>query len=120
MNPQRGEVALHLERQGEGRELALAPSFALIAELEAQLGPLPALLQRLASEEWSARELGELLRIALAHTPGAPAPDRRELLLLSAGLAQLRPLAVELLVNALSGAAPLLAEAGQQLPGKPP
>ena len=113
MNPQRGEVALQLE----GRQLVLTPSFALIAELEGRLGPLPALLRRLASEEWSAAELAELLEIALAHTPGAPAPDRRELLLLAEGLARLRPLALELLVNALTGAAPLLAE---EPPGRQP
>jgi len=116
MNPQRGEVALQLE----DRVLALAPSFALIAELEDRLGPLPALLRRLAGEDWAAGELAELLAIALAHAPGAPAPERREGLLLAAGLAQLRPSAIELLINALSGAQPLLQEAGEEAPGKPP
>ena len=111
VNPQRGEVALSLD----GGELALAPSFALIAELEERLGPLPALLRRLAGPEWRARELSELLRLALAHTPGAPAPERREGLLLAAGLARLRPLAVELLLNALEGSEALL---GHELPGE--
>src|SRR5690625_1326188 len=113
VNPQRGEVALSLD----GRDLALAPSFALIAELEERLGPLPALLRRLAGPEWRARELSELLRLALAHTPGAPAPERREGLLLAAGLARLRPVAAELLLNALEGSEALL---GQESPGEMP
>ena len=116
MNSQRGEVTLLLG----GRELAAAPSFALIAELEARLGPLPLLLRRLAGEEWRAGELAELMRLVLAHTPGAPAPERREALLLAAGLAQLRPLAVELPINALSGAEGLLAEGPESLPGELP
>lgn len=114
MNPRRGEIALTLE----GRELALAPSFALIAEVEERLGPLPTLVRRLAGPEWRAGELAELLRLALAHAPGAPAPERREGLLLAAGLARLRPLAVELLLNALCGAEALLEEAGR--PGERP
>lgn len=115
MNPRRGEIALTLE----GRELALAPSFALIAEVEERLGPLPALVRRLAGPEWRAGELAELLHLALAHAPGAPAPERREGLLLAAGLARLRPLAVELLLNALCGAEALLEEAAGR-PGERP
>lgn len=112
-NPQRGEVSLVLD----GRTLALAPSFALIAELEESLGPLPAVLRRLASrEDWPAHEVGEVLRLAGQYAPGAPAPERLEVLLLSAGLSRLRAVALELLVNALAGM-----EGGQGTsPGKPP
>lgn len=98
-NPQRGEVSLRLD----SRDLALAPSFALLAEVEAELGPLPGLLRRLAAEDWPATELARVLRLAVAHAPGAPADERVEGLLLAAGLARLRPLAVELLLNALDG-----------------
>lgn len=114
-NSHRGEVALPLA----GHIVVLAPSFALIAELEEALGPLPALLRRLAAEaDWRAGEVAGVLRLALAHAPGAPAAERIEPLLLAAGLAELRPVAVELLLAALAGSEP--AAAAEALPGKPP
>lgn len=114
-NPHRGEVALPLA----DAILALAPSFALIAELEEALGPLPALLRRLAAEEdWRAGEVAGVLRLALAHAPGAPAPERVEPLLLAAGLAELRPVAIELLLAALAGSEPC--SRAESPPGKPP
>jgi len=114
-NPHRGEVALPLA----DATLALAPSFALIAELEEALGPLPALLRRLAAEEgWRAGEVAAVLRLALAHAPGAPAAERIEPLLLAAGLAELRPVAIELLLAALAGSEP--GDRAETSPGKPP
>jgi len=105
-NPTRGEVAITLA----GKDYAMRPTMAFIAEAAAAHGSLIALIERFGRNRWTVAELAGV--IALALRDEGPGPRAIAEAVHEAGPVHFVEPVLRLCHNALTGGRPLEADPG--------
>jgi hypothetical protein len=98
-NPARGEAELLVA----GERHMLRPSFAALVAAEAELGPLPALVERAAAGQLRLDEMAGLFWHCLADRPEALSRERVGEAIVAQGLAGVSPMLRVLLHQILAG-----------------
>lgn len=106
-NEARGEVAVTLA----GKDYAMRPSMAFIAEVEAAHGSLIGLVERFGRNRWTVAELTGVIALALGHEAGLIARDVAEAVHEGGPVHFVEPV-LRLCHNALTGGRPLEADPG--------
>ena len=98
INPARGEVAIRLA----GKDYALRPSMAFIAEVEGAIGPLTAQFAALREGTWKVTDLIAIVQAGLRHERGLGEAAIAEAVF-RAGPGRLREAALALVAQTLMG-----------------
>lgn len=97
-NAERGEVDIRIGEQ----DFVLRPSFAALAKIEAECGPLMVLARRLSAAEFGVRDIVSIITHTIVDKSAANLAER----IVAAGIVQFAVPCARLVAGALSGGVP--------------